>query len=80
MQNKSSEQSFCGGGAPIHGKAAVKNKAAPEDDFVSKIGKEKRRNKNMNVIKNTQLYYSKLSPICQALFSGKYEIRRDEFG
>lgn len=34
----------------------------------------------MNVIKNTQLYYSKLSPICQVLFLGKNEIRRDEFG
>ena len=34
----------------------------------------------MNVIKNTQLYYSRLPPNCQALFLGKYEIRRDEFG
>lgn len=34
----------------------------------------------MNVIKNTQLYYSSLSPICQVLFSEIYEIRRDEFG
>ncbi|MCD7770865.1 MAG: phage head closure protein [Oscillospiraceae bacterium] len=56
------------------------NKAAPEDDFVSKIGKGKRRNKNMNVIKNTQLYYIKLSPKCQVLFLEIYEIRRDEFG
>ncbi len=34
----------------------------------------------MNVIKNTQLYYIKLSPICQVLFLGIYEIRRDEYG
>lgn len=34
----------------------------------------------MNVIKNTQLYYSRLSPNCQVLFLGIYEIRRDEYG
>ncbi|MCD7822534.1 MAG: hypothetical protein LUG86_00710 [Oscillospiraceae bacterium] len=77
VQNKIS--GYGGRNYVIKNKAA-KNKAAPKDDFASKIGKEKRRNKNMNVIKNTQLYYIKLFPICQVLFLGIYEIRRDEYG
>ncbi len=57
-----------------------KEQSRPGGRLCYKIGKEKRRNKNMNVIKNTQLYYSRLSPKCQVLFLGIYEIRRDEYG